>query len=202
MLFQKIQRCSKEKVWGKHLMGKSYSILPLPDIFFYFVCPNIMGKKAKNVYVDSGCANWPSSPSCINDSWQSRPDHIQGALLIGQWPEPTRSRLQVHEPGQSSCHVELPQGMLLMHRTRSPLSCLSISIYFFCLSHPSFHLTSPPFREQLLVSTWSQPRLGSSWLHFCPSSCPVCTATSLTPTWAFARPWPASGMRWSLIRPW
>lgn len=47
MLFQKIQRCSKEKVWGKHLMGKSYSILPLPDFFFYFVCPNVMEKKLK-----------------------------------------------------------------------------------------------------------------------------------------------------------
>lgn len=53
--------------------------------------------------------------------WQSRPDYIQGALLIGQWPEPTRSCLQVHEPGQPSCHVELSQGIMLMHHTH-PLS--------------------------------------------------------------------------------
>lgn len=40
-------------------------------------------------------------------------------------------------------------------------SCIVLAVLFpvyqflsdFCLSHPSFHLTSPPFREQLLVST-------------------------------------------------
>lgn len=38
-------------------MGKSYSILPLPDFFFLFCLSKCNGKKAKNVYVDSGCAN-------------------------------------------------------------------------------------------------------------------------------------------------
>ena len=45
------------------------------------------------------------------DFWQSRAEYLQGAVLTGQRPEPTRSGLQVHEPGQSPCHVELPQGI-------------------------------------------------------------------------------------------
>lgn len=135
------------------------------------------------------------SPFSCPGSWQPWPLHVQGALLIGQRPEPTRSCLQVHESGQSPCHVELPQGVKL---SLSPLHMP------FCIS--SSHLTSfplsPPYREQPLAFTWLLPKPGNSWLHSCPSLCLVCTAISLTPTWAFARPWPASGMPWSLIRPW
>lgn len=46
MLFQKIQRCSKEKVWGKHPMGKSYvttirHFFALKSLFTCFLCAQI-----------------------------------------------------------------------------------------------------------------------------------------------------------------
>lgn len=66
----------------------------------------------------------------------------------------------------------------------------------------SFARVLPTCREQLLGSTWLRPRPESSWHRSCPRSCPACTVTSLTPTSAFARPWPASGMPWWLTRPW
>lgn len=135
---------------------------------------------------------------CAPRSWQPRLDHLQRALLIGQRPESARSCLQVHEPCQSSRHVELPQGNPCSF---SPLLTVAHEAFASAShTHPSF--PASPSRVQLSVSTWSQPRPASSWLHSCPSSCLVCIATSLTRTWAFARPWPASGTRWSLIRPW
>lgn len=124
---------------------------------------------------------------------QSRSDHLQGAVLISQWPQPTRSRLQVHELGQSSRHVELPQGSVKVACNDGPLPHPEPVLYTW---------PPPAFREQLLASTWLRPRLESSWPRSCPSSCPASTVTSLTPTWAFGRPWPASGMPWWLTRPW
>lgn len=53
MLFQMKQRCSKEKVWGKHLMGKSY-VTALRHFFCSFDC---LDENAKNVYVGSVCSN-------------------------------------------------------------------------------------------------------------------------------------------------
>lgn len=64
MLSQKILRFSKEKVWGKHLMGKSY------DMSYLCTC----GFSVHDL----------SFVSCFDGSWQPWPLHIQGALLIGQ----------------------------------------------------------------------------------------------------------------------
>lgn len=50
----------------------------------------------------------------IRGFWQSRFVHIQGAVFIGQRPEPTRSCVQIYEPSQSSCHVELSQGIVFV----------------------------------------------------------------------------------------
>ena len=175
--FQKIQRCSKEKAWGRPLMGESWVTNICFAVQMYLIMRTTLCVKLTSI-----------------SHLQSRPDNIQGALLIGQRPEPTRSGLQVHEPGQSSCHVELPQGIILF-----PVQYMHYFPNYLRLSHSSF---SPPFREQRLVSTWSHLRQASSSPPSCPRSCPACTATSLTPTWASVRPWPASGTPWSPIRPW
>lgn len=50
----------------------------------------------------------------IHGFWQSWFVHIQGAVFIGQRPEPTRSCVQIYEPSQSSCHVELSQGIMFV----------------------------------------------------------------------------------------
>lgn len=56
-------------------------------------------------------------------------------------------------------------------------------------------------REQHLGLTLLQPKQVSSWLLSCLSWFPVSIDTSLTPTWPLGRPWLASGMLSSQIKP-
>lgn len=56
MLFQKIQRCSKEKVWGKHLMGKSY--VTTVRHFFLFCLSKCNGNAKECLFCVGFCAQF------------------------------------------------------------------------------------------------------------------------------------------------
>ena len=148
------------------------------------------------------CTNWPSSTSRLM---------AYGSHGLTTYKELCSLASDLNQPDLVYKFMNLANHHAMWNSRKVSCSCIILTNLFpgqytcqfsFHLLKLSFHLTWPPFREQLLVSTWSQLRPESSWLHSCPSSYPVFTATSLTPTWAFARPWPASGMPWSLIKPW